>query len=145
MAVFGDPFRRFILSPTVYRSSPGSTALLDWFESPTAHLFKINVPGYNKEDVKVQVENGNILVIRGEGGKAEFGEGKEKDIVWHVAERNTFGNGKGEFYREIELPEDVKLDHIKAQIDNGVLTVILPKDTTNKPPKLRNINVTSKL
>lgn len=93
----------------------------------------------------MQVENGNILVIRGEGGKAEFGEGKEKDIVWHVAERNTFGNGKGEFYREIELPEDVKLDHIKAQIDNGVLTVILPKDTTNKPPKLRNINVTSKL
>ncbi|KAL1566766.1 15.7 kDa heat shock protein, peroxisomal-like [Salvia divinorum] len=138
MAVFGS---RFFLSPTVYLSLPGSTALLDWFESPTAHFFKLNVPGYSKEDVKVRVENGNIPVIRGEAGKAEFGEGKDKDIVWHVAERNTFGNVKGDFYREIELPEDVKLD----QLDNGVLTVLVPKDTTHKLPKLRNINVTSKL
>ncbi|KAK4383488.1 heat shock protein, peroxisomal [Sesamum angolense] len=94
MALFGDPFRRFFLSPTIYRTSPGSAALLDWLESPTAHIFKINVPGYSKEDIKVQVEEGNILVIRAEGGKEEQQQGKEKDIVWHVAEENI---GKGDF------------------------------------------------
>ncbi|KAH6837518.1 HSP20-like chaperones superfamily protein [Perilla frutescens var. hirtella] len=143
MALFGDPFRRFLLSPTIYRSSPGSTALLDWFESPTAHIFKLNVPGYKKEDIKVHVEDGNILVIRAEGGKEEFCEGKEKDIVWHVAERKTFG--KGDFSREIELPRDVKVDQIKAHVDNGVLTLVVPKDATPKLSKIRNINVTSKL
>ncbi|KAH6799397.1 HSP20-like chaperones superfamily protein [Perilla frutescens var. frutescens] len=142
MALFGDPFRRFLLSPTIYRSSPGSTALLDWFESPTAHIFKLNVPGY-KEDIKVDVEDGNILVIRAEGGKEEFSQGKEQDIVWHVAERKTFG--KGDFSREIELPEDVKVDQIKAHVDNGVLTLVVPKDATPKPSKIRNISVTSKL
>ncbi|KAH6796925.1 HSP20-like chaperones superfamily protein [Perilla frutescens var. hirtella] len=143
MALFGDPFRRFLLSPTIYRSSPGSTALLDWFESPTAHIFKLNVPGYKKEDLKVHVEDGNILVIRAEGGEEEFCEGKEKDIVWHVAERKTFG--KGDFSREIELPQDVKVDQIKAHLDNGVLTLVVPKDATPKLSKIRNINVTSKL
>ncbi|KAK6127455.1 hypothetical protein DH2020_038804 [Rehmannia glutinosa] len=142
MALFGDPFRRFFLSPTIYRTSPGSPALLDWLESPSAHIFKLNVPGYGKEDIKVQVEDGNILVIRAECGKEELG--KEKDIVWHVAERKTMG--KSDFSREIELPEDVKVEQIKAQVENGVLTVVVPKDTTHpKPSKVRNINVTSKL
>lgn len=45
MSIFGDPFRRFLLSPTIYRTSYGSNALLDWIESPNAHIFKINVPG----------------------------------------------------------------------------------------------------
>ncbi|KAG8373493.1 hypothetical protein BUALT_Bualt11G0029900 [Buddleja alternifolia] len=144
MALFGDPFRRFFLSPTIYRTSPGSTALLDWLETPNAHIFKINVPGYSREDIKVQVEDGNILVIRCEGGKDEVSKEKEKDIVWHAAERKTLG--RSDFSREIELPEDVKVEQIKAQIDNGVLTVVVPKDTTTpKPSKVRNINVTSKL
>ncbi|GER47079.1 17.9 kDa class I heat shock protein [Striga asiatica] len=139
MALFGDPWRRFLLGPAVHRSS---TALLDWLESPAAHIFKINVPGYSKEDIKVQVEDGNILVIRAEGGKEEFP--KEKDVIWHVAERKTLG-GKSDFSREIELPEDVKVDQIKAHVDNGVLTVVVPKDTTPKPSKVKNIHVTSKL
>ncbi|KAL3845096.1 hypothetical protein ACJIZ3_002499 [Penstemon smallii] len=149
MSLFGDPLRRFFYSPAIYNTPPGSTgtALIDWFESPNAHIFKINVPGYSKEDIKVQVEDGNILVIKAElGGKDDdhyYSKGKDKDFVWHVAERKTFG--KGDFTREIELPEDVKVEQIKAQVENGVLTVVVPKDTTPKPSKVRNINVTSKL
>ncbi|XP_019182686.1 PREDICTED: 15.7 kDa heat shock protein, peroxisomal [Ipomoea nil] len=143
-AFFGDPFRRFLWSPTFYhRAPPGSAALLDWIESPTAHVFKINVPGYSREDVKVQVEDGNVLVVKAEGGKDEaHGNWKEKEVVWHVAER---GGATGKFSREIELPEGVKVDQIKAQVDNGVLTVTVPKDTSPKQSKIRNINITSKL
>lgn len=87
----------------------------------------------------MQIEDGNILLIRGEGRKEEF---HPKDTVWHVAERGT---GKGDFSREIELPEDVKVDQIKAQVENGVLTVVVPKDATPKPSTVRNISITSKL
>ncbi|KAF3953244.1 hypothetical protein CMV_021294 [Castanea mollissima] len=139
-AFFGYPFRRFFLSPPIFREWSGSTALMDWLESPNAHVFKINVPGYSKDNIKVQVEDGNVLHIKGEGGKEE--QLNAKDTVWHVAERGT---GKGEFSREIELPENVKVDQIKAQVENGVLTVTVPKDTTQKSSKVRNINVTSKL
>ncbi|KAL3637734.1 hypothetical protein CASFOL_018182 [Castilleja foliolosa] len=123
MALFGDPFRRFLFSPTIYAgATPGSIALLDWLETPTAHIFKINVPGYSKDDVKVYVQDG-ILVIRGEGVKEDLPKQKEKDVVWHVAERKAVG--KGDFLREIELPTDLKVDQIKAQVDNGVLTVVV--------------------
>ncbi|TXG69884.1 hypothetical protein EZV62_004819 [Acer yangbiense] len=94
-----------------------------------------------KEKIKVQVEEGNLLVIKGEGIKEEAND-KEKNSVWHVAERGT---GKEEFSREIELPENVKLDQINAHVEKGVLTILVPKDSTPKPNKVRNINITSKL
>ncbi|GKV00208.1 hypothetical protein SLEP1_g12940 [Rubroshorea leprosula] len=137
--IFGYPFRRFFFSPPIFRERSGSVALMDWLESPNAHIFKINVPGYSKDEIKVQVEDGNVLHIKGEGVKEES---HAKDAVWHVAERGT---GKGEFSREIELPENVKVDQIKAQVENGVLTIVVPKDTTPKPSKVRNVNITSKL
>lgn len=40
--IFWYPFRRF------REWSGGSTALIDWMESPNAHIFKVNVPGKNK-------------------------------------------------------------------------------------------------
>ncbi|KAI3665136.1 hypothetical protein L6452_43754 [Arctium lappa] len=137
MAIFGDPFRRFFVNPPIYRT----TALMDWYETSQAHFIKINVPGYSKDDVKVQVEEGNTLVVSAEGGK-EMSKEKGNDTVWHVAERGVGGGG---FSREIELPEDVKVDQIKAQVENGVLTLVLPKDLTPKTSKVRNINVSSKL
>ncbi|PON89077.1 Small heat shock protein HSP [Trema orientale] len=139
--IFGHPLplRRFFWIPPIFREWSGSTALMDWLESPSAHIFKINVPGFGKEDIKVQVEEGNILHIKGEVAKEES---NPKETVWHVAERGT---GKRDFSREIELPENVTLDQIKAQVENGVLTIVVPKDTTPKPSKVRNINITSKL
>ncbi|KAK7372323.1 hypothetical protein VNO80_05699 [Phaseolus coccineus] len=140
--IFGYPLRRFFWShPPVFREWSGSTALLDWLESPNAHILKINVPGFSKDDIKVQIADGNVLHIKVEGGREEP-QAKEKDAVWHVAERGT---GKGGFSREIELPENVKVDQIKAQVENGVLTILLPKDTRPKSPKVRNINITSRL
>ncbi|KFK33279.1 hypothetical protein AALP_AA6G354300 [Arabis alpina] len=133
--IFLYPFRRL-------HEWSGSTALIDWLESPNAHIFKINVPGYKKEDIKVQVEEGNVLSIIGEGLKEE--KERKENLVWHVAERQAFA-GEGEFFRQIELPEKVKLDQIKAHVENGLLTVIVPKDTSPKSSKTRNINITSKL
>ncbi|XP_061374662.1 15.7 kDa heat shock protein, peroxisomal [Gastrolobium bilobum] len=138
--IFGYPFRSFFWGhPLISREWDGSTALMDWLESPTSHIIKINVPGFSKDDIKVQVEDGNILHIKGEGAKEEA---QGKDTVWHVTERGTM---KGDFSRAIELPENVKVDQIKAHVENGVLTVVVPKDASLKSPKVRNINITSRL
>lgn len=122
----GDPFRRFFWSPPIFREWSGSAALMDWFESTNAHFLKINVPGYGKESIKLEVDEDNVLHVKGEGGKEEP---KGKDIIWHADERGS----KGDFYRQIELPENAKVDQIKAQVENGVLTVMIPKDNTPPP------------
>ncbi|CAN1122954.1 15.7 kDa heat shock protein, peroxisomal [Linum perenne] len=139
--IFSHPFRRMFFSPPILREWSGSTALMDWLESPTAHIFKINVPGFSKEDIKVQLQEGNVLLVN-VGGDEKRDEAPAKDAVWHVAERGT---SKGGFSREIELPENVKVDQIKAQVENGVLTVVVPKDNSTKHQKVRNIAISSKL
>ncbi|CBI31695.3 unnamed protein product, partial [Vitis vinifera] len=113
---------------------------MDWLESPAAHIFKFDVPGLSKDDIKVEIEDGNVLrVYRVAGGREES---VVKDTVWHIAER---GGGRGEFSREFELPENVKVDQIKAQVENGVLTIVVPKDTSPKASKVKTINISSKL
>ncbi|XP_058079386.1 15.7 kDa heat shock protein, peroxisomal [Magnolia sinica] len=133
---FDRPFRRFFFNPPIVREWTGSTALMDWLETPSSHIIKINVPGFSKDEIKVQLEEGNVLSIRGEGAKEEI---QPKDAILHVSER-----GKGDFSREILLPENVKTEQIKAHVDNGVLTVVVPKDV-NPKSKSRNIAISSKL
>ncbi|OVA11203.1 Alpha crystallin/Hsp20 domain [Macleaya cordata] len=135
-----DPFRRFLWRAPIFQDWSGSRALMDWIETPNTHIYKINVPGFGKEDIKVQVEDGNVLQIRGEGTKEES---IAKDAIFHVAERGT--TTKGNFCREIVLPENVKIDQIKAVVDNGVLTIVVPKDLNAKSSKVKNINISSKL
>ncbi|CAL5043475.1 unnamed protein product [Urochloa decumbens] len=126
--LFGSPFRRLFHAqpfPAVEWSSSAAAAM-DWVETPAAHVLRINVPGLSKDDVKVQVEEGNVLTIRGiplAGKEKGGGDEEHRDgTVWHVAER-----GKPEFARAVALPENMWVDGIRAGVENGVLTVVVPK------------------
>ncbi|XP_072960232.1 17.9 kDa class I heat shock protein-like [Typha angustifolia] len=97
---------------------------IDWKETPEAHVFKADLPGLKKEEVKVEVEEGNVLQIRGERSK----EQEEKTDTWHRVERSS-----GKFMRRFRLPESAKMDQVKAAMENGVLTVTVPKEQVKKP------------
>uniref|UniRef100_A0A0D9WNX1 Uncharacterized protein n=1 Tax=Leersia perrieri TaxID=77586 RepID=A0A0D9WNX1_9ORYZ len=141
---FGGPFRRLLYARPAFSPdwASSATAAMDWVETPTSHVIRINVPGLGKDDVKVQVEDGNVLSVRGvpppSPEKEKEREGKE--AVWHVAER-----GRPEFAREVALPADVRVDQIRASVENGVLTVVVPKEPAPARPRPRPIAVSSKL
>ncbi|XP_059626627.1 18.2 kDa class I heat shock protein-like [Cornus florida] len=97
---------------------------IDWKETPEAHIFKADLPGLKKEEVKVEVEEGRILQISGERSK----EQEEKNDKWHRVERSS-----GKFLRRFRLPESAKMDQVKASMENGVLTVTVPKEEVKKP------------
>ncbi|MFS7903315.1 putative small heat shock protein HSP20 [Helianthus anomalus] len=64
-----DPFKDFPISSSSGVSRETSAlvnARVDWKETPEAHVFKADLPGMKKEEVKVVVEDGNILQITGE-------------------------------------------------------------------------------
>ena len=105
-------------------------------ETPASHVLRINVPGLGKDDVKVQVEEGNVLTVRGAPPAGKGEKGDEDGAVWHVAER-----GKPEFARAVALPENVRVDGIRAGVENGVLTVVVPKEPVPARPKPRPIAV----
>ncbi|PAN25114.1 hypothetical protein PAHAL_4G276400 [Panicum hallii] len=141
--LFGSPFRHLFHArpfPAVEWSSSAAAAM-DWVETPASHVLRVNVPGLGKEDVKVQVEEGNLLTVRGAAPPAGKGEKDGEDgAVWHVAER-----GKPEFARAVALPDNVRVDGIRAGVENGVLTVVVPKEPAPARPKPRPIPVHSKL
>ncbi|RVX13917.1 17.5 kDa class I heat shock protein [Vitis vinifera] len=67
---------------------------------------------------------GRILQISGDRSV----EKEEKNDKWHRVERSS-----GQFMRRFRLPENVKVEEVKAAMENGVLTVTVPKAEVKKP------------
>ena len=122
-----DPFKDFPFSSESQFAKETSALVdtrVDWKETPEAHVFKADLPGLNKEEVKVEVEDDRVLQISGERKV----EKEEKKHTWH---RVKHSNGK--FLRRFRLPENAKMDEIKASMENGVLIVTVPKVEVNTP------------
>ncbi|KAK9057488.1 hypothetical protein SSX86_022324 [Deinandra increscens subsp. villosa] len=121
-----DPFRDFPISSSNVSNETSAlvNARVDWKETPEAHVFKADLPGIKKEEVKVEVEDGRVLQITGERNV----EKEDKNDTWHRVERSS-----GKFTRRFRLPENAKLDEVKAAMENGVLTITVPKEEEKKP------------
>ncbi|KAL3523924.1 hypothetical protein ACH5RR_016758 [Cinchona calisaya] len=110
-----------------------TNARIDWKETPEAHIIKADLPGHKKKEVKDEVEEGRILKISEERRR----EQEEKTDTWHRVERSS-----GKFIRSFRLPENVKMDGIKANMENGVLSIIVPKEEEKKP-EVKAIDISS--
>ena len=99
---------------------------VDIAEDDKDYTVKVELPGVNKEDVRVSVEGG-VLSISGER-KAEK---EEKNKKYHRIER-TYGS----FARSFTLPEGTASDKVSAEFKDGVLRVHLSKDEAAKPKSI---------
>lgn len=101
----------------------GSCALSYWTpaaditEHDNEFVVKVELPGINKEDVKITLES-NILTIRGDKKQ----EKNVKDENYHRVERMY-----DSFQRSFTLPRSVRSEKIDAVYKDGILTVTLPK------------------
>jgi HSP20 family protein len=89
---------------------------IDIFEKDNRLVTKVDLPGMKKEDVKVEIADGQ-LTISGE----RRSEAEEKKENFYRSERSY-----GSFYRAVPVPDGVKLEDIKAQFADGVLEVSMP-------------------
>jgi HSP20 family protein len=96
---------------------------MDVYEKDGDLVIKAELPGVKKEDIKVEIEGGD-LVVRGER-KAES-EVREDD--YYRIER-TYGT----FYRRLPIPFDAKSDQIKASYNDGILEIKVPKPAEMAP------------
>jgi HSP20 family protein len=98
------------------------TARLDVYEKDNALVYKAELPGMRKEDVKVEIDADHLLIT----GEAKAQQ-KAEDHGYYRAERHY-----GSFYRRVPLPVGVDLEQISAKLSDGVLEVTIPRPADTK-------------
>jgi len=99
---------------------------VDIVERENNFSIKVDLPGVDKKDVKITVQN-DVLTIKGEKKQ----ESEKKDESYHRVERCY-----GSFQRSFTLPASVASDNIDASFDNGVLSINIPKLEEAKPKEI---------
>jgi HSP20 family protein len=123
--LFDDAFTR-----PISVNSLGAPAI-DLYQTDDDVVVKAALPGLKTEDVQISI-TGDVLTLKG-----EFKQDKEiKEATYHIKEQRY-----GSFERNIMLPADVQSDKTKAEFENGILTVTLPKAEQVKP---RTITIKAK-
>ena len=98
---------------------------VDVSETPTELTFSVELPGFEKEDINISLEQ-NVLSISGER-KFE----KEENRDFHRVER-----WYGSFFRSFRLPARVDSSKIDAALKGGLLTIHLPKVEEAQPRQI---------
>lgn len=90
---------------------------IDVYQDPKSLIIKSTIAGVKPEDIDISINN-DMLTIR---GKREMNEEINEENYLY---RECYW---GSFSRSIILPVEIEADKIDASLENGVLTVILPK------------------
>ena len=96
---------------------------LDMYQTSDEVVVKAVLPGVKPEDIHVSVAN-QVLTIRGEVKEEKVNE----DATYHIRERRS-----GVITRSVQLPVEVDVDKAKAEYENGILTLTLPKAEEVRP------------
>jgi HSP20 family protein len=99
---------------------------VDVYETAHEWVLMAETPGLEQEQIDVRIVD-HVLYLRGE--RETDSDSKQ---TFHRMERPT-----GRFERKFELPDAVDRDKVSAKIENGILTVVLPK----RPTRRRSIRV----
>lgn len=122
-----DPFRELDqVAQQVFRQTARPTAPMDAYRHGEEFVVEFDLPGVDPSTIDLTVEK-NVLSVTATR-RREYAEGDE--VL--VAERP-----QGEFRRQLFLGEQLDTEHIKADYDNGVLTLRLSVAEQAKPRKVQ--------
>ena len=120
--VQASPVKKRDEIPTTRDEQYYITPPVDIYETDNGLTVIADLPGVRKEDIDIKVDNG-VLTMH---GKPDYEAG---DSI--VREFNLT-----DFYRQFQLSEEVDQEKITAEMNNGVLTIKLPKAEKAKPRQI---------
>ncbi len=124
-------FEESFISPRMFTSrdttgNAQSALPLDMYETEDEIIVRALVPGIKNENLNIQFHDGRLVL------DAQMPETKVENAVYHYRELWA-----GQYHREIALPVPVNTDKIEAVLENGVLTLRVPKAEEIKPKKIQ--------
>jgi HSP20 family protein len=119
-----EPFRELA------RSGLGDAAsfvpTFDVKETKDSYMFKADLPGVKESDLELSL-SGNMLTISGQREE----EKKDENDRYFAYERSY-----GTFSRSFTLPEGADTEHVRAELKDGVLTIVVPKRAEVQPRRI---------
>jgi HSP20 family protein len=98
---------------------------VDLYQDKNAYTLRAELPGFRKEDISVEINDGILTVT---GHQKAAAETKDTEAAKTVQERRVS--------RAITLPDNLDAEKIQAAYENGVLSVTLPKREEIKPRQI---------
>ena len=102
---------------SVKRNLVNNTPLANIFETESAHLIELAVPGVKKEDIKIELVENKLTI--------SLSQSETSDEKPNLKERREFSYHK--FSRAFNLPKNIDKEKIEAKNEHGILTVTIPK------------------
>lgn len=127
--MFDDMFR----DPFFTNSNTTKVMRTDIQENDNNYVIEMDLPGYDKEDVKAQLKDGYLTI------SAEKNTSKdEKDEKGNYIRRERYS---GKCSRSFYVGENVKEEDIKASFKNGILELTFPKEIEKKQEDIKYITI----
>ena len=101
----------------------------DIYEKDNKYFIEMDVPGYKKDDIKIEVDKGNIVI------RAEKEKNEEQDKRYLHRERKIYGKIERSFHLD-----DMDEDSIKASFKDGILKIAIAKLAEDKYKKIISID-----
>ena len=130
-SVFSDFFSDFMNDELANKNVFKSVPSVNISENPSAYIVELAVPGMQKNEFKIEVEN-NTISISGE----KKAESKDENSRFT---RKEFSYTS--FTRTFTMPDHVASDAISAEYVNGILKLTLPKKEEAKAKPVREVVV----
>ena len=108
-----------------------SSIKVDMKEHDKHYLIKADMPGMNKENIKVALNNGLLNIS---GHRSSNRDQTDENSHTHISERSY-----GSFSRSLRVSDNVDKNNIKAEYIDGVLNITLPKTSEESGSKIINV------
>ncbi len=105
------------------RELPAVAPLVDIYENDDEILMHADMPGVNKDDITVNIDNGKLTL-----------SGVRKIDATGAALWEEFGSV--EYHRTFSVPQSIDVDKVHAELKDGVLRLHLPKSEAAKPRQI---------
>ena len=103
----------------------------DIVEKDGKYELKMDLPGYNKEDISIDLENGYLTI------SAKHSEERDDSNKKYIHKERFYGECSRSFY----VGDDIDTDDIKASFNNGTLNLEFPKVEPEKSDKKTRITI----
>lgn len=102
-------------------------------EKGNNYIIEVDLPGYEKENIEIEMENGYLKVTAKTGKDIDESDEEER----YIHKERFYGECSRSFY----VGDNVKEEDVKASFKNGILSLVVPKEEPKKLEEKKKIQI----